>query len=197
MVLFFDIGNVLLRFDPRRSVSELAWAVRRHPVRLAKFLWGGRLVDRIERGKLSPPELYDMFRLEFGYSGGYAAFRALWCGPFELIRPTARLFARLARRHRVYLLSNTNALHYEYVRRRYAFVRQAHGAVLSYRLGLRKPEKAIYRAAQRAARAPAKRCLFIDDRAENVAGARAAGWRAIRYTTHELLVRELTALGLV
>ena len=61
-------------------------------------------------------------------------------------------------------------------------------------LGLRKPERAIYRRALDILGRPAERILFIDDRAENVAGAVAAGLKAFRFEGAEALRRELAGL---
>ena len=62
-------------------------------------------------------------------------------------------------------------------------------------LGLRKPEPAIYRRALDILGRPAERILFIDDRAENVAGAVAAGMKGIQFTGMETLQRELVNYG--
>jgi putative hydrolase of the HAD superfamily len=97
----------------------------------------------------------------------------------------------------VYLLSNTNHLHYEFIRKNFAFPRFIRGAVLSFRLGLRKPGAGIYKAALRRARVRAPQALFIDDMPENVEGARAVGMRAIRYEGAKKLERELRKLGLL
>ena len=58
-------------------------------------------------------------------------------------------------------------------------------------MGLRKPEPAIYRRALDILGCPPQRILFIDDREENVAGAAAAGIKAIQFTGAEALRREL------
>jgi putative hydrolase of the HAD superfamily len=62
-------------------------------------------------------------------------------------------------------------------------------------LGLRKPQPAIYRRALDILGTPAERILFIDDRQENVAGARAAGIRGLRFDGAEQLRRDLETLG--
>ena len=64
-------------------------------------------------------------------------------------------------------------------------------------LGLRKPEPAIYARALQLLDAPAKRVLFIDDREENVAGARNAGMTTIRFTGAKALESELTEFGVL
>jgi putative hydrolase of the HAD superfamily len=70
-------------------------------------------------------------------------------------------------------------------------------ALSSCYLGLRKPEPAIYRCVLDILGGPAERILFIDDRPENVAGAEAAGIKAIRFEGADALRRELESLGVL
>lgn len=195
-VLFFDIGNVLVRFDSAGLMKDFAWAAGSSPWRVARMVWSRRLVDEVERGRLSGEGLHAAVREQTGYVGDYEDFRRLWCGRFRLDERAAALFRRLARRRPAYLLSNTNELHWDYIRRRYAFAREAAGAVLSFETGARKPERAIYEAAVRAAGAEPAECLFIDDIAENVAGAEKAGLRALRFRGAARLEKDLSGLGL-
>lgn len=81
------------------------------------------------------------------------------------------------------LLSNTNARHWS---------RQHDGSggfgaaaklkhrLASHHLGLAKPDVAIYDAATRQFGCAPDRIVFFDDLAENIASARAAGWRAVQ-----------------
>ena len=68
-------------------------------------------------------------------------------------------------------------------------------ALSSCYLGLRKPDLAIYRRAIDIVGRPPERILFIDDRPENVAGARDAGIVALRYSGSDALRRDLVRLG--
>ena len=70
-------------------------------------------------------------------------------------------------------------------------------ALSSCYLGLRKPESAIYQRTLDILGRPAERILFIDDRAENVAGAVTAGMKAIRFKCAEALRRELVSFGVL
>jgi putative hydrolase of the HAD superfamily len=70
-------------------------------------------------------------------------------------------------------------------------------ALSSCYLGLRKPEPAIYHRALDILGRPAERILFIDDRMENVAGAEAAGMKAIRFEGAEGLRTKLISLGVL
>lgn len=53
--------------------------------------------------------------------------------------------------------------------------------VLSGELGLRKPDPRIFAVATRRSGLPAERNILVDDLEANCAGARAAGWRAVRF----------------
>ena len=195
--IFFDIGNVLVRFDPKQVARKIAWALRRHPVKFARLLWSSAAVDSIERGEMKAEQLFELFRKDFDYAGDYRAFRKLWCDHFALMRGNAALLTRLSRTHKVYLLSNTNDLHYTYLRKRYKFAGQVHGAVLSYELGMRKPEPRIYEAACKLAGQPAPSCLFIDDNKENVEAARKYGMQVIHHTPGHDLKAAFKALDLL
>ena len=70
-------------------------------------------------------------------------------------------------------------------------------ALSSCYLGLRKPEPAIYLRALDILGRPAPRILFIDDRPENVAGAVAAGMKAIRFEGAKALQRALENFGVL
>jgi len=64
-------------------------------------------------------------------------------------------------------------------------------------VGLRKPGTAIYRRALDILGVRPERVLFIDDRAENTAGAEAVGIKAIRFANDGQLRGELGALGVL
>ena len=64
-------------------------------------------------------------------------------------------------------------------------------------VGLRKPGQAIYKRALDILGVPAARILFIDDRAENVAGAESVGMKGVRFTGADALRGELASLGVL
>ena len=194
--VFFDIGNVLLRFSNKRILRKFAWAVGRHPVKVARHIWKGRLVDRIERGELTGEEIHGLFVRELGYKGDFVKFKTLWCDHFTLDRGSFAILKGLDGRVPTYLLSNTNALHIEHIKERYAFPGLVKGAILSHELKLRKPQREIYEAALKMSGTLPEETVFIDDLEENCEGARKAGLHAIRYRGAKDLKKRLAALGL-
>lgn len=194
--VFFDIGNVLLRFSNKRIIRKIAWAVGRHPIKVARHIWKGRIVDRIERGEVTGEEIHALFVSELGYTGDFARFKILWCDHFTLDRGSFAVLKSLSNKLPTYLLSNTNALHIEHIRERYAFPSIVKGAILSHELNLRKPQREIYEAALKMSGTAPEETIFIDDLEENCEGARKAGLHAIRYRGSKDLRKRLEALGL-
>ena len=91
------------------------------------------------------------------------------------------LLERLASRGvAIACLSNTNDRHWEQMRttsNAFAAIRHRHA---SHLLHLAKPDPQIYEAFERAMACTPRDILFVDDLHENVAAARARGWRALR-----------------
>jgi putative hydrolase of the HAD superfamily len=193
---FFDVGNVLLRFSSRRVIAKIACAVKRHPLKLARYLLNSDVGERIERGELGGEGLYEIFQKELGYKGSFAQFRELWCDHFTLDRGSHAVFKASSERVPTYLLSNTNALHFDFIRKRYAFPHQARGLILSHEVGLRKPDPAIYRKALELSGTRAGETVFVDDLKANVQSARDLGMIAIQFRGAEDLRRRFEALGL-
>ena len=81
-------------------------------------------------------------------------------------------------------LSNTNAFHWDVMHDpaappdRWRAFRALDQKLASHLLGMAKPDRQIYDSAARMLGAAPEEILFFDDREENIAAAREAGWRA-------------------
>ena len=69
--------------------------------------------------------------------------------------------------------------------------------VVSGREACVKPDPAIYRLLEQRAQAAPQELFFIDDRADNVAAARACGWHGHQFTDAGRLQADLLAAGLL
>jgi glucose-1-phosphatase len=198
--IIFDFGNVVAFFDYQRAcerlgalVGESAGALRQR-VNTQGF---AELARRFECGGVSASEFERAATALCELKVSRAEFRAAWQDIFWLNEPVAELIGRLkSSGYTLVLGSNTNALHADHFRRQFAAT-LAHfdRLILSYELGVMKPEQAFYEACVAAARRPAASCLFVDDLAENVAGARRTGLAAVHYSDTRALIESLRALG--
>jgi putative hydrolase of the HAD superfamily len=102
---------------------------------------------------------------------------------FITIEPMAELVKKLAseKKYRLFLLSNTSPLHFEFITENYDYINLLHDFALSYRLKSLKPQKEIYDKALALFGAAPDECIFIDDLKQNCEGASAAGIKTIQY----------------
>ena len=102
---------------------------------------------------------------------------------------------RLSDKYRVHLLSNVGDLHWAHLMREYGIHHIGHGALPSFLTGYMKPQREIYKEAERRFDLEPRSTVFIDDREENVDGARACGWEGIVHSNYSTTVSALRALG--
>jgi putative hydrolase of the HAD superfamily len=201
-VLIFDFGNVIAHFDYTRAFEPHAARLRTTGAELlARFRAAGlpRLMTRYEAGALTDREFARAACARVAGLGplGFDAFADSWRDIFWLNEPVVDLVADLKRRGYTLLLgSNTNALHAEDFRVRFAdALAPFDHLVFSYQVGAIKPRPGFFHACAAAAGAAPGQCVFIDDLPENVAGARDVGMAGLVYRDHPTLLAELAALG--
>jgi len=176
-----DIGEILIRLDFDGWVRALGLG-RYGGLRSAMDALGGwHAFDAFERGKLDEKGFRDWVLARLPEPMAPEAFRGVWnavlSGPVPGIEP---LVLELAQRVPLYALSNTNVLHLEYIVEHYPWFSCFQEILASCRLGHRKPEAAIYRVLVERAGVRPEEILFVDDRPENVEGARRLGLTAER-----------------
>ena len=93
------------------------------------------------------------------------------------------------------LLSNMPHEMVGYVRQKFAWLDQFDHLTFSAEVSLIKPDAAIYEHSLRGVGVPASEALFVDDKEQNVQGARAVGMRAARFQSIEQLAGDLKELG--
>lgn len=71
------------------------------------------------------------------------------------------------------------------------------GSLISYQVHLLKPDVAIYDAFCEKFGVKPDECLFIDDKTENIEGAKRAGWHGVVFTTTGQLRQELQQSGVL
>jgi len=98
---------------------------------------------------------------------------------------------------RCYALTNMEAETYPMRRARFAFMDWFEGVVVSAHEGVIKPDPEIFRRLLERFSLRAEQTLLIDDAQRNVDAARELGIRAVRFTSHGRLRACLTDLGLL
>ena len=189
----FDIGQVLVKLRPAPLFALLA-EHGYEPDDLERVARRIGIVEH-ETGRLDGAGLLANIAALAPQRPDPARLRAAWLDMFEPDRRMIDLAARLRATHGVFLLSNVGDLHWAQLRGIWRIHELAHDALPSFEVGVMKPDEAIYREAETRFALDPARTVFIDDRAENIAAARARGWQVIHHGDTADTLRSLRALG--
>jgi len=183
--LIFDFGNVLIEIDPARSIQ--AFQALGAP---ADLHLDADFFHDFETGAIRAKEFRKSLRGQLRWAAADSSIDRGWN---ELLlevppRTLAKLHQLRAKGYKLALLSNTNTIHIDEVRRRLGpfgygeFARCFERIFYSYEMGLRKPDPAIFAAVDRelGIANPAE-VLFIDDNAANIASAAKHGWGTLLF----------------
>ena len=194
--LCFDIGQVLVRFDPQPALERLAALSDREAHAIWQAFASTDLLSRFEKGLLATEDFHQAACRLLGTQIPLARFCEIWADIFdpEATIPSSLLRA-LGQHYRLIALSNTDPIHFPYLRGRYDLFDCFEDFVLSYQVGARKPEREIYQVAIARGGGDAAAILFIDDSAEYVAAAAALGIVARQFRSLLGLLEDLSALG--
>ncbi len=194
--LVFDLGKVLIPFDWQRGYQAFAAASPYPAEEVRQRIKETGLFDGFERGTVDPQGVAKRISEVLALNVSFEQFQEMWASIFipETIVPD-QMLESLHSRYRLLLLSNTDSIHFDWVRAHYPILRHIDDFVLSFELGVRKPEPAIYHETIRRARCDAREIFFTDDRLDNVEGALQAGIDAVQFESVEQLERELRQRG--
>ena len=193
----FDLGNVLIRVDHNRFCRRLGALAHVSPQEVFAQVFESGLEPGYDTGRITSREFYQRVTAHFGVALPYSRFRGLWCDLFDPMDGMTDLVQHLASRFPLFLLSNTNSLHFDYIKERFAVLLQPFRAfILSYEVGSRKPEPGIYQSLIRQAGRPPGEILFIDDKVSFVEAARSQGLTAWQFRSPQELQAELARQGL-
>jgi len=190
--MLFDIGNVLLRFDFNLALDKLA---SQSEAKDAVEALG--LIDRVkvayEDGQIDRAAFLRAAFDALRFRGTEPEFIAAWEGIFEPNPPMVALVEKLHDRLPLYLLSNTNDIHLDYMRRRYGFFGRFAGGVFSHEARASKPGREIYGMVCRQFGLEPASTFFIDDLLPNIETARALGFQCHHYhhERHDALIAQL------
>jgi len=118
-----------------------------------------------------------------------------YCDVFTPNKPVIDILRRAKSSVRLVLLSNTDVLRFSFIQQRFPEVMIFDSLVLSYEVGLMKPQPQIYQLALQSAEAEPEETVFIDDLEENIRPAEALGMATILYRPETDLESRLQSLG--
>ncbi len=194
-LIIFDLGKVILDFSFSAVAEGLArssnHALYKDPAQIADYLlkYGNDLAIKYESGKIRSDEFFHCVRELFHLDLSFDQFKQIWSDIFRENAGMADLIERLRTDFKLCLLSNTNELHFEFIRNNFPVVNKFDWCVLSYEAGVMKPAPEIYRIALNKAGVEAEEAIFIDDIRGHVLGAQGLGINSAEFKSVEQITR--------
>ncbi len=195
--IIFDLGNVLVYFDETPIFKKWA-AVSNKPVpEVIKYYKGSSTRKSYESGEISSQEFYKITLNELDMKMDFSKFKRLWNEIFTLNKDVEKIVKSLKGKYKLILLSNTNAMQYEYIKKNYKIVDIFDEHVLSYKVRCRKPNPMIYIKALLKAKTLPFNCAYFDDIPEFVNVARIMGINAFQFKNADKLRNDLNKLKIL
>jgi len=195
--VFLDLGNVLAFHDDHvlfRRMSKWGGADPEDIRKRMLELW-----DSINRGTLAGDDLRRQVCRAAGAETPMAAepFFELWNCHFRIHREVLPMVEALFGQVKVFLLSNTNEMHWRFIRPLIPQFARFDGLVISCDLLLAKPDPEIFQVALAQAGARAEEAAYFDDVPRYVEAAAALGIQARVFTDAPNFRKQLAPLGIV
>ena len=192
MNLIFDLGGVVVRWDPEGIIAGASLDSKLKPDLFSHPDW-----LEVDRGTATPEEFVRRLARRTGL-GEAALTKLVQAVPASLVPfpGTVDLLYRLkARGYPLYCLSNMGHASIDYLERRHRFFEVFAGKVISCRVNLCKPDAAIFAHALSTYKLKPQETVFIDDVEKNASAAAQLGIRTVHLRDVADLERELRALG--
>ena len=193
----FDIGNVIVRWDPM-LISGRAFGEAKATPEFVRSIFTHPLWYQLNRGEISEEDAGRLYcdSLELDPAHMKQFFFHVKDSQ-ALIAGTADLMERLSEAgYRTYALSDNVREIVLYLRQKYDFWKHFEGVVISSDLGILKPDRRIFTHLLDAFGLKPEETLFIDDVLRNVEGARAVNMHAIQFTAAEQVEADLAGYGI-
>ncbi|MFQ6546375.1 HAD family hydrolase [Aestuariibius sp. 2305UL40-4] len=193
----FDIGNVLIEWQPERVYDRLIGEERRRTLFAEVDLH--QMNDRVDRGANWKAQVEAMAEAHPAWAEEIRIWHDRW---LEMASPAIDHSVRLLRALRraevpTFALSNFGIQTFEVGEREYPFLEEFDRRYISGHLGEVKPEPRIYEIVEEDSGVAPGALLFTDDRAENVAVAAERGWQTHHFDGSEGFAERLVAEGLL
>lgn len=180
--LIFDIGGVIILFDHMSISYGLSEFTSYSPADIHKSIFTDGLEGLYDEGMISTKDFYKKVKELLKTNITFHEFSRVWNKYFEEDRGVSQLIRELKEKgYNIYLLSNTNELHYRCIEKRYSILREIKDNILSFEIGCRKPGIRIFEAVMDKSGLPAEKHIYIDDKQEFVNIAKSIGMEGILF----------------
>lgn len=193
----FDIGNVLIEWQPERYYDQVIGEERRRAMFSEVDLHS--MNDLVDQGHHFTDTIYDWAEKYPEWRDEIRMWHDNW---IELAAPEIPHSVRLLRALRgngvpVFALTNFGVQNFAYATTVYPFLNEFDRQYVSGRMKAVKPHQPIYQMIEADCGLKPSMLLFADDRVENLEAARSRGWQTHHFTGPEGWADRLVSEGLL
>ena len=182
----FDLGNVILPFEHRQIAVKLHEKSTEKeaftPEQLFDVMFDlqNGLINTYEEGLMSSAEFLSNLKRQFRLDIDMNAFSNIW-NPIFRDDPEVNkvIFYLKEKRYPLFLLSNTNELHFSYIMENYPIVHWFDEWLLSFEVGAKKPKQRIYDAIFEKMDVKPNEVFYVDDISKYVETAQQLGLNGV------------------
>ena len=196
-VVVFDIGNVLIEWQPERFYDAAIGEAARRAMFDEVDLHG--MNDRIDRGADWEETVAEWAKRYATHAEAIRMWHSHWIGMASPPVDRSIRLLRALRRNRVpvFALSNFGVQTFAYAETRYSFLSEFDRRYISGHMKRIKPEPEIYAMVEADSGVAPGRLLFTDDRDANIVAAAERGWQTHLFNGPAGLARRLVTAGLL
>ena len=180
--IIFDLGGVIVDLDTSLTVQQLAQMMGSPYEKALDLFHHDDRFKQHEKGELSDDGFREFIRGQAADEVSDEMIDQMWNAMIlDLPGERIQLLKGLGKQYPLYLLSNTNDIHLDYVMPKLAangigsFGELFDTEYYSHRVGMRKPDPEIYEYVLKDRNIEASETLFFDDNPDNIRSAQSLG----------------------
>jgi glucose-1-phosphatase len=184
-IILLDIGNVLVTVDFMRFCQAVAIDMNAGPEggeEIFQKYCTGELKEKLETGWIGPLEYLAMIARDPHVKAvSLTVIKQHWENIFEPLEGAVEAVRFLRQKHSLWIMSDTDPLHFTFLLNNYPLLRSADRYYLSFEHGRMKSSVEAFTHVLESSGREADELILIDDKPENGASASKAGIRSILF----------------
>ncbi|MCR6639010.1 MAG: HAD family phosphatase [Sporocytophaga sp.] len=196
--IIFDLGAVIINIDFQKTFEAFSKIGNTDVLQVLKKFEDHRILHRYETGEVDDKGFRNLIREEFGSQLSDDQIDDAWNALLlDIPQDRINLILKLKNKYRLFILSNTNAIHIKGVN---TILNKTTGipnldkifekVYYSHQVLLRKPDVAIYEYLLRDKDLKASETIFLDDNLDNIKASERVGITSL-WVNHPLTILDL------
>ena len=194
-IILLDIGNVIAAVDFFRFCKGVLSDSFSDPQAVYMKYCQGELKTKFDQGIIAPLDYLCMIgRDSLTGNMSHGEIRERWQDVFSPMEGAEEGVETLSRERRLWIMSDTDPLHFAFLLTRYPLLRERERYYLSYEHGFMKSSPEAFQHVLDDTGIAAQEFILIDDKPENCRAAESVGIKSIRFASWPETITALAAL---